>query len=64
MTPHWPLLLKVASDKQLMLLESLEEWLAERDHLEAEFLTLIDSQGICYHCQDGALRPSDEKIAL
>ncbi|TVP14364.1 DUF4144 family protein [Shewanella sp. KCT] len=64
MTIHWPLLLKVASDKQLMLLESQEEWLAERDHLEGESLTLIDSQGICYHCQDGYLRPSEEQIAL
>lgn len=64
MTPNWPLLLKVDSDKQLMLLESQEEWLAERAHLAAESLILIDSQGICYHCQDGNLRPSEEQIAL
>ncbi|QYJ81802.1 DUF4144 domain-containing protein [Shewanella aegiceratis] len=64
MTPHWPLLLKVDCDKQLMLLESQEDWLAERDHLEAESLILIDSQGICYHCQDGALRPSGQQIPL
>ncbi|QYJ93145.1 DUF4144 domain-containing protein [Shewanella spartinae] len=64
MTPHWPLLLKVASDKQLMLLESQEEWLAERDHLAPESLTLIDSQGICFQCQDGDLRPSSQQIVL
>ncbi|QYK12278.1 DUF4144 domain-containing protein [Shewanella rhizosphaerae] len=64
MTIHWPLLLKVDSDKQLMLLDSQEEWLTERDHLAPESLTLIDSQGVCYHCQDGALHPSEEQILL
>ncbi|MCG9738002.1 DUF4144 domain-containing protein [Shewanella insulae] len=64
MTIHWPLLLKVANDKQLMLLDSQEDWLAERDHLEDEALTLIDSQGISYHCQGGFILASGKQIPL
>ncbi|CAM4059150.1 DUF4144 domain-containing protein [Shewanella aquimarina] len=64
MTIHWPLLLKLTNDKQLMLLDSEQAWLDERDHLLGQSLLLIDSQGVSYHCQDGVLLPSDEQIAL
>lgn len=61
---HWPLLLKLANDKQLMLLDSQQAWLDERDHLLGQSLQLIDSQGVSYRSQNGDLLPSGEQFPL
>ncbi|MFV7782471.1 DUF4144 family protein [Shewanella marisflavi] len=61
---HFPLLLKVSGDKQLLLIDNQNDLQRESAHLPKDALLIIDCQGAAYRCQAGEFIPLDEPISL
>ncbi|MCG9695677.1 DUF4144 domain-containing protein [Shewanella sp. Isolate11] len=50
---QWPVMIKHTDDDLLQLLDSPEQWRQEYEQLQANSLTIIDAEGLCYHWQQG-----------